>query len=71
VDISCTDTGHSAILPLAYGFESEKVLNPANKVDPFYIEKINISQIVPFLGSILKKLNMLAALSLDLNNSLK
>jgi hypothetical protein len=45
---------HSAQLRLAYRFESEKLLNPANQVDPFYILKADISPIAPFLGEILK-----------------
>jgi hypothetical protein len=52
-------------LRLAYTCESEKLLNPANQVDPFYLVKI-----AAFLGPILKNLNMLADLNLDLNYSL-
>jgi hypothetical protein len=36
-DITFTDTGQSAPLRLAFRFESEKLLNPANQVDPLYI----------------------------------
>jgi hypothetical protein len=49
----------------------QKLLNPANQVDPFYIAKPDISKIVAFKGAILKILNMLADLCLDLNYSLK
>jgi hypothetical protein len=49
--ISCTDTGHSAVLRLAYRFESEKLLNTANQVDLFLntVVKTDIPKIVRFL----------------------
>jgi hypothetical protein len=39
-------------------YESEKLLNPANEVDPFYIVKTNISKILAFLGTIKKKIKI-------------
>jgi hypothetical protein len=45
-----TVTGHSAPLRLAYRFASEKLLNHANQVDPFYIAKHDISKIVALRG---------------------
>jgi hypothetical protein len=36
------------------------------KIDPFYIVKTDISKIVAFLVAILKNLNILAGLGLDL-----
>jgi hypothetical protein len=44
--------GHSALLRLAYRFESEKLLIPANQVVHFSIGKINILKIVAFLRAI-------------------
>jgi hypothetical protein len=43
-DISFTDTGNSAPLSLAYRFESEKLLNPANQVAPLFFSKKLIFQ---------------------------
>jgi hypothetical protein len=39
-DISFADTGLSTQLCHTYRFESEKLLNPANQVDPLYIVKL-------------------------------
>jgi hypothetical protein len=47
--------GRSVQLCHACRFESEKLLNPANQVDPFCIVKAVISKNVAFLGAILKK----------------
>jgi hypothetical protein len=33
---SFADTGYRGPLSLAYSFESEKLLNPANEGEPFY-----------------------------------
>jgi hypothetical protein len=52
--ISFADTGHRAPLRLAYRFASEKLLNPANQVDPFCVAKSDISKKVAFKGAILK-----------------
>jgi hypothetical protein len=57
-DISFTDSGHSAQLHYIYRFESETLLKPANQVEPFYIEKNDISKVVAFLGAILRNLNI-------------
>jgi hypothetical protein len=38
---------------LAYRFASEKLLNPANQVDPFYIAKSDISKILAFEGDVI------------------
>jgi hypothetical protein len=55
-DISLADTGLSAQLSYTYRFESKKLLNPANQVDPFYIVKSGISKIIAFLRKIFKKI---------------
>jgi hypothetical protein len=50
---SFSDTGHRALLRLAYRFESEKL---QNKADPFYyILKTDTSKAVAFLGLGLKR----------------
>jgi hypothetical protein len=46
VGISFPDTGHRAPWHLAYRFSSEKLLNPANQVDPYGKAKSAISKIV-------------------------
>jgi hypothetical protein len=56
-EFSFADKGHSAQLRHPYRFESEKLINPANQRDPFYIAKTDISKIVAFRGAILKNLN--------------
>jgi hypothetical protein len=45
-----------------------KLINPANQGDPFYSKT---AEIVAFGGAILKNLNMLADLSLNLSFSIK
>jgi hypothetical protein len=52
--ISFAEMEHRAPLHLAYRFVSEKLLNPTNQVDPFYIAKFDISKIITFKGAILK-----------------
>jgi hypothetical protein len=44
-----------------------KLLNPANQGGPFYVVKSDILKILAFQGAILKNLNRLVDLSLDLN----
>jgi hypothetical protein len=65
-DIRFVDWGHRAQLRHAYRIKSKTLLNPANQVDPFDTVKTDSSKIVAFLEAILKNLNMLTDLSLDL-----
>jgi hypothetical protein len=46
----------------AYRLESEKLLHPANQVDPFHKVKTGISKTVALSDAILKNQNMLADL---------
>jgi hypothetical protein len=71
MDISFLDMGLSKQLHWAYRFESEKLLNPTNQVEPFYIVQTDSSKIMAFLGAISKNYSMLADLILDLIYILK
>jgi hypothetical protein len=49
-----TDTGHSALLLLLYGYEREKLLISANQVDHVHIAETDFKQIVAFQEAIFK-----------------
>jgi hypothetical protein len=51
IPVSFVVMGYSAPLRLAYRFASEKLPNPANQLNPFYIAKTDISKIVAFKGA--------------------
>jgi hypothetical protein len=48
--ISFAVTAHSELLQHVYKFESEKLLNPPNRVNSFYIEKMIFEKSYLFKG---------------------